>query len=414
MSVFTYQISKHTRILTLATSLSILGMLLSACTDSDTPTESTPQVAQESSNETPDLSTNELNTDKTVDATASVDTEAVAKQAEEIVAPVIPTLDEAAENINQNADNAFAQPDSENSQLFTDIVEKISRDKPALDYQIEPTPAAQERINQACQKIDAKLASVSLEECTGSQLRLSPYSSESGTPILITEFPPLANRKPLGRVLLIGGTHGDELTSVSIVFKWITILQQYHSGLFHWHIAPVMNPDGVLTRKATRQNARGVDLNRNMPTPDWQRLSQKHWQKISRDPRKNPGADPASESETQWLIHEIATFKPDAIVSVHAPYGILDFDGPDLSTAPKKFGRLRLNLLGTYPGSLGNYAGISRDIPVLTLELPHAWVMPKQYEINSIWTDMVRWLRSELGKDSAEPTAAIQNESLKG
>ena len=160
----------------------------------------------------------------------------------------------------------------------------------------------------------------------------------------------------------------------------------------------MMNPDGVLKKRATRPNGRGIDLNRNMPTPDWSRLSKKHWGKIERDPRKNPGAEPASEEETRWLIHEIESFQPDAIISVHAPYGILDFDGPDLSKAPTQFGRLHLNLLGTYPGSLGNYAGINKDIPVLTLELPHAWVMPKPVEINSIWTDMVSWLKKKLTK----------------
>lgn len=30
------------------------------------------------------------------------------------------------------------------------------------------------------------------------------------------------------------------------------------------------------------------------------------------------------------------------------------------------------NLMGTYPGSLGNYAGIYLGVPVITLELPHA------------------------------------------
>ena len=95
-------------------------------------------------------------------------------------------------------------------------------------------------------------------------------------------------------------------------------------------------------------------------------------------------------------MHEIENFQPDAIVSIHAPYGLLDFDSPQLKNAPKKFGRLQLNLLGTYPGSLGNYAGIQKEIPVLTLELQNATAMPKADELNAIWTDMIRWLRSQL------------------
>ena len=310
--------------------------------------------------------------------------------------PKIASSSKQTETDTDIENNNFALPDSKNSQLYEQLINSIATEKVALNYQTTIDQTESDSVKDACKKTDAKLASVTFKECINSNLRLTPYSSGNNVPILLTEFPPLEGREPVGKVLLIGGTHGDELTSVSIVFKWIKILQQYHSGLFHWHIAPMMNPDGVLMKRATRPNARGIDLNRNMPTPDWSRLSKTHWEKINRDPRKNPGGDPASEPETRWLIHEIESFQPDAIISVHAPYGILDFDGPDLSTAPTKFGRLHLNLLGTYPGSLGNYAGINKDIPVLTLELPHAWVMPKSNEINSIWTDMVKWLKQQL------------------
>jgi len=297
---------------------------------------------------------------------------------------------------DKNIDYNFAEPDSENNALFEDVIKRIAQSYNPIDFSSKASVNELENINVSCKKIDKKLASVTLDECLNSKLRATGFESKNKFPIMMTEFPPLENRKPLGKVLVIGGTHGDELTSISIVFKWISILQNYHSGLFHWHVAPLMNPDGALLKRATRPNANNVDLNRNMPTPDWYRSSSERWKKINNDPRKNPGSEPASEPETQWLIHEIETFKPDAIVSVHAPYGILDFDSPDLTTAPKSFGRLRLNLLGTYPGSLGNYAGISRDIPVLTLELPHSWVMPKSYEVNEIWTDMIRWLKVQL------------------
>ena len=100
-------------------------------------------------------------------------------------------------------------------------------------------------------------------------------------------------------------------------------------------------------------------------------------------------------------MHEIATFQPDIIVSIHAPYGLLDFDAPKLSKAPESFGRIQLNLLGTYPGSLGNYAGIQLQIPVLTLELANAGTMPAQNELDAIWGDMIRWLRSQLNSDQS-------------
>jgi len=299
------------------------------------------------------------------------------------------------------AETEFAKPEKntelENQTAAQRILTKILNENAVIDYsQVSLNESQKEKINTFCQKINARLSSVSYKDCLASNHKLSPFTSVNGEPIVITEFAPKETREPLGRVLIIGGTHGDELTSVSTSYKWIDNLNRFHSGLFHWHIAPVINPDGVFPRPATRINANGIDINRNLPTPDWEKQSLLRWEKSDKNPRRNPGTEPASEPETQWIMHEIETFKPDAIISIHAPYGILDFDSPKLKTAPSKFGKLKLNLLGTYPGSLGNYAGIEKEIPVLTLELPNAQYMPPQDEINAIWADMIRWLKERL------------------
>ena len=255
---------------------------------------------------------------------------------------------------------------------------------------------------EACDQIASRLASVSENSCNTAALQPSQCMSVNGFPIFVREFAPLSERQPQGRILVIGGMHGDELTSVSVTFRWIEKLNKYHSGLFHWHIVPMMNPDGVLKRGATRTNQNGVDLNRNMPSDDWDENALKYWeQKTGENPRRFPGEKPASEPETQWLVDEINDFKPDAIISVHAPYGVVDFDALLLNTAPRSLGKLHLNLLGTYPGSLGNYAGINRNIPVITLELPHAWEMPSEAESTKIWEDIVSWLRKNIHPDTA-------------
>lgn len=249
----------------------------------------------------------------------------------------------------------------------------------------------------ACERISNRLASVSFNGCSSANLLPTGCESVNGFPILLSEFGPLVDRQPQGKVLLIGGTHGDELTSVSVTFRWIQKLKQHHTGLFHWHVVPLMNPDGVLKREASRTNINGVDLNRNMPSNDWMATALKYWHGRGRkDPRKYPGQTAASEPETQWLIDEINRFKPDAIIAVHAPYGVVDFDSLALKYAPKSLGKLHLNLLGTYPGSLGNYAGINRNIPVITLELPHSWEMPSETETTKIWEDIVRWLKKNV------------------
>lgn len=251
--------------------------------------------------------------------------------------------------------------------------------------------AAENDITDVCQRISNKLASVKYKECD-SGLVLGSAQSVKGTPILIKEYPPLDGRTPQSRILLIGGIHGDEYSSVSMIFKWMNKLNNYHSGLFHWKVVPLLNPDGLLQRKSQRMNASGVDLNRNFPTRNWQEEAQQYWvARTGKNPRRYPGSAPLSEPETRWLHKLIEEFKPDAIVSVHAPYGVLDFDGPRL--APKKLGHLYLNLLGAYPGSLGNYAGVENDIPVITIELPHAGIMPSPAQITDIWVDLVRWLK---------------------
>ncbi|MCP4188276.1 MAG: murein peptide amidase A [Gammaproteobacteria bacterium] len=247
---------------------------------------------------------------------------------------------------------------------------------------------------KACEKIAAKLASVGLRECRNIGMKPSGYLSSNGFPILVKEFPPLGSRIPKGRILLVGGTHGDELSSISVVFKWMNTLEKYHSGLFHWRISPLMNPDGALQKKHTRTNANGVDLNRNFAIPNAHNSAAlDYWKnRTYQNERRYPGPYPLSEPETNWLFKEIETFKPDVIIAVHAPYSLVDYDAPNRKNAPRRIGYLHKNLMGTYPGSLGNYAGINLGIPVITLELPHAGIMPTKSQISHLWTDLVRWL----------------------
>jgi len=254
------------------------------------------------------------------------------------------------------------------------------------------------QIVEECTRISNKLGSVSYLDCFERNLTISSGISSKGAPILIKEYPPLSKRKPLGRVLLVGGIHGDEYSSVSIVFKWLKTLDKYHSGLFHWHIIPLLNPDGLLQKKSQRMNGNGIDLNRNLPMENWQAETQDYWvNKTNSNPRRYPGESALSESESSWLIEEIDSFQPDIIVSIHAPHGVIDYDGP--KDGPYKLGRLYLQMIGTYPGSLGNYAGIQKQIPVVTIELPYAGIMPTPAEISHIWTDLISWLSQNIQSD---------------
>ncbi len=289
--------------------------------------------------------------------------------------------------------HAEAEQDTESSRSAANAASIASLDTTSDDS--ETHRGGEVSVEGMCRRITNKLASVDLADCLTLELQQNRGSSVQGLPIVFKEYPPLPNRLPEGRVLLLGGIHGDEYSSISVVFKWMDILERHHSGLFHWRIAPLVNPDGLLRKHARRTNANGVDLNRNFPTPNWEAESKEYWvRRTNSNPRRYPGPAPLSEPESQWLASVIEEFDPDVIVSVHAPFGVLDFDGP--SHAPEHLGHLWLNLLGTYPGSLGNYAGVQKRIPVVTIELPHAGIMPSPQEVSDIWVDLVRWLRRNM------------------
>jgi len=192
------------------------------------------------------------------------------------------------------------------------------------------------------------------------------------------------------RVLVIGALHGDELSSASLVFHWIA-----QAGLsparMDWRFLPAVNPDGLLLPKPTRVNANGVDLNRNFPTPRWALEALPYWEKRTRrDPRRFPGRTALSEPESRFVVEQMVQWKPDLIVSVHAPYGVLDFDGP--VQPPERLGRLVLDRVGVFPGSLGHYGGVHKGVPVVTIELPNALRTPTEGEMRQMWRDLLRWV----------------------
>lgn len=270
------------------------------------------------------------------------------------------------------------------------------------------TPAQQA---EWCKRLTPRLPGVSAATCQRSGLSPSGAESRNGFPILVRSIPPAKQGKhgePL-RILLLGGIHGDELTAGAIVFHWMQWMQSPAAQAYHWHVAPVVNPDGLLAPKPQRVNANGVDLNRNFPTPGWDKDARHYWMKTTgSDPRRFPGQSPLSEPESRWLHDEMERFRPHVIISVHAPFGVLDFDGP-AKKAPRRFGRLYFSRVGVYPGSLGNYGGMHKNVPVITIELPNALAMPPKDEIRRIWQDMLVWIERSLAEE--KPTSLVQRTS---
>ncbi|WP_228893857.1 M14 family zinc carboxypeptidase [Pseudoduganella aquatica] len=246
-----------------------------------------------------------------------------------------------------------------------------------------------------CDRLAERLPKVSAAACRESAVVPSGAKSNLGFPILERDIaasaPAGTGAAPL-RVLLLGGIHGDELTASALVFHWLKQMDTPAAQSLQWKVAPLVNPDGLLAAKPQRVNARGVDLNRNFPTPGWQQEAPRYWAKATRsDPRRFPGKKPLSEPESRWVNDAIERFQPDLIVSVHAPYGVLDFDGKP--EPPRSFGHLSYRPVGVYPGSLGNYSGRHKQVPVITIELPHAQALPPDAEIERIWRDMLLWIQ---------------------
>jgi murein peptide amidase A len=243
----------------------------------------------------------------------------------------------------------------------------------------------------ACTEFSKKLPNVSPQLCLQARLLDSGARSVKGQPIYTQDLPK-ADAKI--RVLVVGGIHGDELSSASLALHWLQMAKEIPADA-HWRFIPLLNPDGLLSSPARRTNANGVDLNRNFPTPNWEREAKIYWeQRVKRDPRRWPGSKPLSEPESKYLHDEMERFKPNLIVSIHAPYGVLDFDGP--STPPAKLGRLYLDQVGIFPGSLGNYGGVHKGMPVVTIELPSAFRTPLNSEMRQMWLDLNRWMSERL------------------
>ncbi len=314
---------------------------------------------------------------------------------EPAIAEAITEEYDAAEKVE--SDTFVVEPDvAEPEKISPAIVASAPVGSPAAT-----ASAYQSELQQLCHEIGSKLGSVSLNDCLRHNLQYAAGFSVNKRILASREFIPSASEQPVSRILIMGGIHGDEYSSISIMFKWMDILAKQSDSQFHWRFLPLVNPDGLLDGRGKRQNANGVDLNRNFPSADWEATAIETWKKSTgSNPRRFPGSTAASEPETQWLIKQIEDFDPVIIVSVHAPHDLLDFDGP--IEPPRRIGQLYLHQLGVYPGSLGNWGGLDLGIPVVTLELPSAGIMPSKEQIQIMWDDLHNWLNA----NAPELTAA--------
>jgi len=193
--------------------------------------------------------------------------------------------------------------------------------------------------------------------------------------------------RALRKILVVGCIHGNECAGLAITSALRR--RPVAAGVQLW-IVPEMNPDG--TAAGTRQNARGVDLNRNFPY---------QWQPIS-DPVYDSGPSPVSEPETRAAMALVRRVRPAVTIWYHQHMDLVDMAGGDDGVA-----RRYAQISGLRPTCLTFLSGVetawsNHSFPGTTsfvVELPAGPVAPDA---------LARHLHAvraiELGQRSGSPT----------
>lgn len=185
---------------------------------------------------------------------------------------------------------------------------------------------------------------------------------------------------------IMSAIHGDERPCPTVARQLIEYLKKNPrelDGRKVW-IMPIANPDGWL--RGTRQNANGVDLNRNFPL---------NWSPACDNKRYFPGDAAASEPETQAYMQFLKEHRPDKIISMHSPLRMMCPTGSGIPLAREMalYNDYRVDISVGYPtpGAMGDYCGLEDGLglAIVTLELPasdgmQAWLDNKDALLHAI------------------------------
>lgn len=159
-------------------------------------------------------------------------------------------------------------------------------------------------------------------------------------------------------ILVLAAIHGDEPASRVLADSLAEYLadNRYLYANRTILLIPTANPDGLAA--GTRDNVNKIDLNRNFPADN--RQNNPHF-----------GHQALTEPESRALYDLIHTESPSRIISIHQPYGCIDYDGPaqPLALRMALWCDLPVRKIGALPGSLGSWAGQTWGIPTITFEM---------------------------------------------
>jgi len=130
--------------------------------------------------------------------------------------------------------------------------------------------------------------------------------SVEGRPIRATRIGDPGSRRT---AVVFGCIHGDECAGHAVVRRLVR--ERSPANLALW-IVKDLNPDGE--RRGTRQNAHGVDLNRNFP---------RGWRSSAKGSRFYSGRRPLSEPESRAAVELIKRVDPGVTIWYHQPLALI-------------------------------------------------------------------------------------------
>jgi murein peptide amidase A len=214
----------------------------------------------------------------------------------------------------------------------------------------------------------------------------------------------------LRRVLVLGQIHGNEPEGKEAAKQLPDRFTEKGVGATTTLVyIEDLNPDG--SAAGTRENANGIDLNRNFPARNFA-ASKAH------------GPSPASEPETCALVGVLENFQPELVIALHSHSKTkgINYDGPAKLDAQQFYDLSGLDVVENsdlsadgHPGSLGQWWGLDQQKKILTVEYARGssaetnWASTSDALLTAIGGSNLSKLRQVVPRSETIPTVVGSN-----
>lgn len=202
--------------------------------------------------------------------------------------------------------------------------------------------------------------------------------------VTLRAFLPAAGGPVAG--LLVAAQHGEEAVTALLARR---LLERVPGHATRWAVVPVANPDGLIN--GTRQNAAGVDLNRNFPATTWRsdnsytyppEIQQERRVIENRTNLSSPGEHAGSEPESRALMALVERLQPPLVIDIHSPLELVLPRGdvpPAVVESLSRAAGLPVvdDVGGPCPGAFDDWL-VEVGIPAIVYEVEHA-ALPALY-----------------------------------